>query len=115
MTDQINAMPLIETLSCKEKMLILTPVIAGLLFVMLVFVNHQLFLERVISARQAAGAELFIVVIVVVAGVRQCFVAIKRLRQKRRRPALLCLLSCLLFCLLLVLGQSLGAAIFYAT
>ena len=101
--------------SKKEIALLLTPAIAGLLFIALFFADHALFKNGIISVRQAIGHELLLFFMGLVITITVFFVAMKGLLQKQWLPTIIGSVSIVAFWLCIMFSASQGAAMFYAT
>ena len=104
-----------SNLSKKEITIIFTPFIAGAWFVITVFLNHALFDNQIITARQAVGYEWLIFLIGFIAIIVQLPFTIRWLFKKQWKPAFFCVVSATTFWASIMFGASQGAAIFYAT
>lgn len=104
-----------KTLSKKEIFLILTPFIVGPLFIVTVYINHALFDNQIINARQAIGHEMLYFLTGLISLLIQVPLVIRWLFKKQWKPALLCVISAIVFWASIMFGGLQGAAIFYAT
>ena len=106
---------MMNKLSRAEIVILLTPLLTSLLFVMIVPISHWLFQNQIISARQAIGHELIIFGIGLLAIIIMCPLAIKWIIKKRWRLFLFGTVSTALFWIGVAYGRLQGAAMFYAT
>jgi len=104
-----------SNISKKEIVFIIVPIVTGILFVTTVFLNHVLFDNQFITARQAAGFELIFFLPGFFTTIVQIPFVILWLFKKQWKILILCVASFIVFWGCIMFGGSQGAAIFYAT
>lgn len=102
---------MMKTLSKKEIFIIAAPLISGVLFVAAVYINHILFDNQLINARQAVGHEILFFLTGLVIILVQLPLVIKWLINKQWKPALLCIISAIIFFVCIMFGGSQGKSV----